>query len=87
MKNEATIGGITIGGQPSREELRSGRFGTVVNIRGASEQGNDTASSLAGSDTRYAHVPWTIDTVTPEDVDRIEAAVEEAGAGNGVLVH
>ncbi|HEY4442254.1 MAG TPA: sulfur transferase domain-containing protein [Candidatus Elarobacter sp.] len=85
MKNEANIGGITVGGQPTRDELESGRFGTVVNIRGAGEEGNDTAQLLAGSDVAYAAVPWTIDTVTPDDIDRIRDAV--ASSEGPVLIH
>jgi protein tyrosine phosphatase (PTP) superfamily phosphohydrolase (DUF442 family) len=85
MRNEAKIGGITVGGQPSREELESGRFGTVVNIRGDAEEGNDTAQVLAGSDVAYTAVPWTIDTVTPDDIDRIRDAV--ASSDGPVLIH
>jgi len=85
MRGEATIGGITVGGQPSRDELTSGRFRTVVNVRGAAEDGNDTAAMLSGSDVDYVHVPWTIDTVAPEDIDRMDDAI--AGAEGGVLIH
>jgi protein tyrosine phosphatase (PTP) superfamily phosphohydrolase (DUF442 family) len=76
MKNEAVIGWITVGGQPTSEELRSGRFRSVVNIRGDAEDGNDTAQLLAGSDVAYTAVPWTIDTVTKADIDRIRAALD-----------
>jgi protein tyrosine phosphatase (PTP) superfamily phosphohydrolase (DUF442 family) len=85
MKNEAVIGGITVGGQPTPEELRSGRFGTVVNIRGAAEEGNDTAQLLAGSDVAYTSAPWTIDTVTKADIDRIRAALD--ASGEPALIH
>ena len=78
MKNETTIGGITVGGQPSAEELTSGRFSTVVNIRRDEEEGNITAQALEGSGVTYAAVPWTIDTVTNEDIARIREAVEAA---------
>jgi protein tyrosine phosphatase (PTP) superfamily phosphohydrolase (DUF442 family) len=85
MKNETVIDGITVGGQPSAEELRSGRFASVVNIRLESEAGNDTAALLAGSDVAYSAVPWTVDTVTSDDIARIRAAVE---ASEGpVLIH
>ena len=85
MKNEAVMGGITIGGQPSAEELAGGRFSTVVNIRLDAEEGNITGDALAGSDVDYVHVPWTIDTVTNEDVERIRDAV---GTATGpVLIH
>lgn len=85
MKNEVIIGGITVGGQPSAEELASGRFSTVVNIRGSSEEGNITGEALAGTDVTYAHVPWTIDTVTKEDIARIRDAVD--AADGPVLIH
>ena len=85
MKNETVIGGITVGGQPSAEELTSGRFATVVNIRQDDEEGNVTAGVLAGSDIAYAPVPWTIDTVTNDDIVRIREAVD--AAAGPVLIH
>ncbi|MDB5093501.1 MAG: putative phosphatase, partial [Candidatus Eremiobacteraeota bacterium] len=85
MKNEAVIGGITVGGQPSPEELMSGRFGHVVNIRGAEEAGNVTGEVLAGSDVAYTSVPWTIDTVTNEDIDRMREAI--SASEGPVLIH
>lgn len=88
MKNEAKVGGITVGGQPSADELKSGRFSTVINIRGAAEEGNDTAAILAGSDVKLTNVPWTIDVVTKSDIDRIRDAFEAADAADGeVLIH
>ncbi|MEA2718329.1 MAG: Beta-lactamase hydrolase-like protein phosphatase-like domain [Candidatus Eremiobacteraeota bacterium] len=85
MKNETVIGGITIGGQPSAEELPSGRYSTVVNIRRSDEEGNDTGELLEGNETAYAPVPWTIDTVTNEDIARIREAVQTATGP--VLIH
>ncbi|HYZ17079.1 MAG TPA: sulfur transferase domain-containing protein [Candidatus Acidoferrum sp.] len=85
MKNEARIGGITVGGQPSEEELASGGFKTVINIRGAEEAGNVTGDLLAGREVDYVSVPWTIDTVTNEDIDRIREAV--ATSDEPVLIH
>ena len=84
MKNKTVIGGITVGGQPSAEELTSGRFKTVINIRRASEEGNITADALEGSDVVYTAVPFTSDTVTVDDIDRIAGA---AGDGGEVLIH
>jgi protein tyrosine phosphatase (PTP) superfamily phosphohydrolase (DUF442 family) len=84
MKNETVIGGITIGGQPSKEELTSGRFKTVVNIRLPEEEGNITADALADSDVAYTSVPFTSDTVTVDDIERIREAV---GQGGEVLIH
>jgi protein tyrosine phosphatase (PTP) superfamily phosphohydrolase (DUF442 family) len=86
MKNEAVIGGITVGGQPSAEELRSGRFTSVINIRHDDEIGNISAGALAGSGVAYASVPYTSDTVTEDDIDRIRDLVDQSG-GSGVLIH
>ena len=85
MKNEAMMGGITVGGQPSADELTSGRFAAVVNIRNDAEDGNITGEALAGTDVAYAPVPWTIDSVTSDDIARIRAAVE--AAEGPVLIH
>jgi protein tyrosine phosphatase (PTP) superfamily phosphohydrolase (DUF442 family) len=85
MKNETVIGGITVAGQPTAEELTSGRFTTIVNIRGANEAGNITDDALVGTDVAYTHVPWTIDTVTNEDIARIRDAVD--AAQGPVLIH
>ncbi len=85
MKNETVIGGITVGGQPSAEELASGRFATVVNIRRSDEEGNITEAAIEGSAIAYAHVPWTIDTVTNDDIARIREAVD--AAEGPVLIH
>jgi protein tyrosine phosphatase (PTP) superfamily phosphohydrolase (DUF442 family) len=85
MKNETKIGPITIAGQPSADELREGRFETIVNIRRDDEAGNITAETLAGTGVQYAHVPFTSDTVTAEDIDRIGEAVD--AAKGPVLVH
>lgn len=86
MKNETTIGAITVGGQPSSDEVADGRFATVVNLRLPDEDGNQTADYLAGTDTTYVAVPWTASTVTFEDVDRIADAVESTPGGS-VLIH
>ncbi len=85
MKNETVIGGITVGGQPSAAELRSGRFQTVVNIRHDDEAGNLTGAALAGTDVAYAPVPFTAETVTAADIARVRAAVD--AAGGPVLIH
>jgi protein tyrosine phosphatase (PTP) superfamily phosphohydrolase (DUF442 family) len=85
MKNETVIGGITVGGQPTADELTSGRFTTVVNIRGSNEEGNITDAALDGTAIAYTHVPWTIDTVTNQDIARIREAVD--AADGPVLIH
>jgi uncharacterized protein (TIGR01244 family) len=85
MKNEAIIDGITVGGQPSAEDLANGRFGSVINIREDHEPGNNTAGLVAGTDIAYTSVPWTIDSVTPGDIARIRTAVD--AAEGPVLIH
>lgn len=85
MKNEAVIDGITVGGQPTAEELTSGRFAAVINVRGADEEGNDTEAALRGTDIAYTAAPWTVDTVTKEDIAKAKAAVD--AADGPVLIH
>ncbi len=85
MKNEATIDGITVGGQPTAEELTSGRFGTVINVRRHEEAGNDSAAILADGTIGYTAVPYTADTITKDDIVRVRKAVDEAGGP--VLIH
>jgi uncharacterized protein (TIGR01244 family) len=85
MKNEAVIDGITVGGQPSADEVASGRFGTIINVRGDDEEGNTTAALVAGSNVAYTPVPFTIDTVTKDDITSIRAAVD--GGDGPVLIH
>src|SRR5471030_704046 len=85
MKNEAKIGDITVGGQPSEEELKSGRFASVINIREDGEEGNNTAAILRGTDIKYTSTPWTKDTVTTADIRR---ARDAASASDGpLLIH
>jgi uncharacterized protein (TIGR01244 family) len=85
MKNEAIIAGITVGGQPSPSDLDGDRFHTIVNVRGEREPGNDTAAQLAGTGVAYAAVPFTIDSVTKDDIARIRSAVD--AATGPVLIH
>lgn len=85
MKKEARIGRIVVGGQPSAEESRGGRFAAVVNLRFADEEGNTTAADLRGSDVRYSEVPLNADTLSPEHIVAVRAAVD--AAGGDVLVH
>jgi uncharacterized protein (TIGR01244 family) len=85
MKNEAIIQDITVGGQPSAADLSGERFQTVVNVRGEREPGNDTAALLAATGVAYTAVPFTIDTVTKDDIARVRAAVD--AAGGPVLIH
>lgn len=86
MKNEVTIDGITVGGQPTPQELTSGRFAAVISIRKSDEpDAAITPTTLTGSAIPFTSVPWSIDTVTKDDIKVIREAVE---AANGpVLIH
>jgi protein tyrosine phosphatase (PTP) superfamily phosphohydrolase (DUF442 family) len=76
VKNEATIGGIVVGGQPDAEELA--RFSTVVNTRLDEEPGNIDAEVLAGSATVYTSIPFTGDTISVEHIRKMRAALDLA---------
>jgi protein tyrosine phosphatase (PTP) superfamily phosphohydrolase (DUF442 family) len=84
MKGEATIGGIVVGGQPDENDLRSGRFGQVINVRPDDEPGNVTAELLRGSGIPYAHVPYTADTLSAEHIGRIRELIDQ-GEGTALL--
>jgi protein tyrosine phosphatase (PTP) superfamily phosphohydrolase (DUF442 family) len=83
MRNEATIRGITVGGQPDADEIR--RFATVVNLRLPGEPGNDSAALVEGTDVAYRSVPVTIETITKADVAQIRDAMDSSSGP--VLVH
>jgi protein tyrosine phosphatase (PTP) superfamily phosphohydrolase (DUF442 family) len=83
MNNEAQIGSIIVGGQPSADELH--RYGTVVNLRLPDEKGNTTARDIAGSGVAYHEEPLTADTMSPEHIKRIIAALD--AATGDVLIH
>ncbi len=83
MKNEATIGGIVVGGQPDADELA--RFSTVVNVRLDEEPGNVSADLLRGSATAYTSIPYTGDTIAIEHIERMRAALD--AATGPTLVH
>jgi len=76
VKNEVTIGGIVVGGQPDAEELS--RFSTVVNTRLDDEPGNIDAEVLAGSSIAYTSIPFTGDTISVEHIRKMRAALDLA---------
>ena len=87
MKNEAIIDGITVGGQPTPDELTSGRFRAVVSVRRENEpDANVTPETLAGSDIAFTNVPYTVDTIAVDDILRVREAVD-AAMGGPVLIH
>ncbi len=78
MNNEATIGGIVVGGQPAADDIRNGRFATVVNVRLADEPGNITGALVEGTGIRYASVPLTADTLSREHITEIRTILDES---------
>ena len=85
MKNEARVGRVIVGGQPSAEELQSGRFSSVVNLREPDEAGNTTAADVAGRALEYHAVPLTAETLSAEHVLRVQRALD--AASGEVLIH
>ncbi len=84
MNNEATIGGIVVGGQPDAADIA--RFSTVINVRPDSEPGNITADLVRGTGITYTTIPYTADTIARHHVDEMRAALD-AAAGGTTLVH
>lgn len=84
MKNEATIAGIVVGGQPTKAELEDGRFATIINLRHDHEDGNVTRD-LVPAGTAYVSVPWTAEAVTAADIALVKRSVAESSGP--VLIH
>jgi uncharacterized protein (TIGR01244 family) len=84
MKNETTIAGITVGGQPDASEIA--KYATIINVRQPNEDGNVTEQLVEGTGKTYVSVPFTIDTLTKDDVAKVKSAIEEAGDGP-ILLH
>lgn len=90
MKNEARIGGITVAGQPTDEELRALRsqgYGLVINVRMPEEQDEPERPKVEAAGLRYVSIPYTGTTVTADDIRQIRKAIEGAPAGSKVLTH
>jgi protein tyrosine phosphatase (PTP) superfamily phosphohydrolase (DUF442 family) len=85
VKNEATLGGIVVGGQPDADDIASGRFSTIVNCRPDDEPGNVTAELVRDTTIAYTCVPFTADTLAREHIDAMRAALD-ASEGTA-LVH
>jgi protein tyrosine phosphatase (PTP) superfamily phosphohydrolase (DUF442 family) len=83
MNNEARIGRMIVGGQPSADELHN--YGLVVNLRMPHEEGNTTAAGVAGAGVAYYAEPLTADTLAPEHIERVRARLD--AAKGEVLVH
>jgi uncharacterized protein (TIGR01244 family) len=90
MKNEATIGGITVAGQPTDEELRALRsqgYALVINVRMPEEQDEPERPKAEAAGLRYVSIPYTVATVTADDINQIREAIESVPAGSKVLTH
>ena len=90
MKNEATIGNVTVAGQPTDDELRGLRaqgYSTVINIRMPEELSEPEAPKVEAAGLRYVSVPFTVETLTADHVRRIREAIEGAPPGTKVLTH
>jgi uncharacterized protein (TIGR01244 family) len=83
VNNEATIGGIVVGGQPDATDIA--RFATVINVRPDSEPGNVTAELVRGTGVTYTSIPYTADTLARRHVDEMRDALD--AAGGPTLVH
>jgi len=90
MKNEATIGGVTVAGQPTDEELQglaAQGYSTVINIRMPEELDEPEQPKVEKAGLRYVSVPFTAQTLTADHVKRIKEAIESAPPGTKVLTH
>lgn len=90
MKNQAAIGGITVAGQPTDEELRALKaqgYSTVINVRMPDEQDEPEHHKVEAAGLRYVSIPYTIHTLTPEDIAAVRAAIEGAPPASKVLTH
>ncbi len=90
MKGEARIGPHIVAGQPTDDELRSLKsqgFSTVINVRMPGEQDEPEGPKVEAAGMRYVSIPYTIQTMTPDDVRRIREAIESAPQGSKVLTH
>jgi uncharacterized protein (TIGR01244 family) len=76
---------VSVGGQPSEEELRELRaegFGSIVNFRPANEEAGQLDPNEEGEQVRrlgmaYAHVPTTLKTISAEVVDQYREAIRD----------
>jgi len=85
VQNEATIGGIIVGGQPDAADIASGRYANIINCRPADEAGNVTEELVRGTGITYTSIPFTGDTLSTTHVDEMRSVLDKA---TGVtLVH
>ena len=88
MVNEKRIGAITIGGQPSEDDLqrlKASGHGAVINVRMPDEPDQVDESTFDALGLDYASVPFTGPTLSAAHVQRVCEAVDKAGGT--VLIH
>jgi uncharacterized protein (TIGR01244 family) len=90
VKNEATIAGLTVAGQPTDAELAelpAQGYGTVINVRMPEEHDEPEGPKVEALGMRYVSVPYTAQTISREDVRKIREAIESAPPGSKTLTH
>jgi protein tyrosine phosphatase (PTP) superfamily phosphohydrolase (DUF442 family) len=90
VRNEATIAGITVAGQPTDEELRALKaqgYSTVINVRMEGEQDEDERPKVEAAGLRYVWIPYNIQTLTADHVRQVREAIDSAPPGTKVLTH
>jgi protein tyrosine phosphatase (PTP) superfamily phosphohydrolase (DUF442 family) len=88
MLNEAKVGGFTVAGQPTEDELQALKqsgCSLVLNVRMPDEPGQVDGQTIESCGLSYASVPFTGPTLTAEHVRKIREAVD--AAGGSVLIH
>jgi len=85
MKNEATIGGITVAGQPTDDELRGlgEKYATVINTRMPGETDTAEAPKIPGS-VGYHEVGFTSANLSREHVEQVRSALD-ASKGTALI--
>ncbi len=86
------LDGVLSGGQPTPEQIRAAAgagYRTVINLRSEQETGYEWEAQLVEKlGMRYVHVPVAgAGGLTPENVERIDAALREAQQAGPVLFH
>jgi uncharacterized protein (TIGR01244 family) len=90
MINQVTMAGLTIAGQPTDAELAAlpaQGYGTVINVRMPEEQDEPEGAKVEALGMRYISIPYTGQTITPDDVRKVREAIESAPPGTKTLTH
>jgi protein tyrosine phosphatase (PTP) superfamily phosphohydrolase (DUF442 family) len=89
MIAEKTIGGFTVGGQPTDDDLaalKARGITTVVNVRMPGETDVDERAKVEALGMTYVSVPFTFDSLAGEHIERIRAELGDT-APESVLIH